>query len=278
MQNLRVREMMLGIQGVALLRNAIDGSQEFVDARLREIQSLLDGEPNDPSKAVTELGVSPGYASWATTYDSLPSSVIQTEEPVVHGIIDRLPAGKALDAACGTGRHAAALVARGHDTTGVDQSAEMLAQASAKAPDAEFRTGDLTALPLPDRSVDLTVCSLALTHLADVSAAVREFARVTREGGHVIITDVHPILVILQGGQALFAHGGELAFVRNHFHPVSKYLNAFAAAGLVVESCAEPLFNGLLPPEGHEERIAEAAQAAWAGIPSVLVWHLRVRA
>jgi SAM-dependent methyltransferase len=275
MQKLRVREMMLGIQGVALLRNAIDGSQEFVDARLREIRNLLDREPDEPA-TVAELAVSPGYASWAATYDSLPSSVIQAEEPVVYDIIDRLPPGAALDAACGTGRHAAALVARGHDTTGVDQSTAMLDKARAKVPGCKFRIGDLTALPLPGDSVDLAVCSLALTHSADISPAVHELARVTRPGGHVIISDMHPIMVILQG-QSLFVHGSELAFVRNHFHPVSEYLTVFAAAGLLVDSCAEPLFNGLLPPSGHEEQVADAALAAWEGIPSVLVWHLRVR-
>jgi len=274
MSNFRERELKLGIEGVALLRNAIDGSQEFIDARLREMRELLQ-EPDDRSKTVTELDAARGYSTLASAYDSVPCELMQAEEPVVYDILDGIPAGSALDAACGTGRHTAALVDRGHDTIGVDQSAEMLERARAKVPGAEFRIGDLTALPLPDRCVDLAVCCLATTHLAEIAPTVRELARVTRGGGHVIVSDMHPIMMVLQD-QFLFMYGDQLGFVRRYFHPITEYLSAFSAAGLAVNRCEEPVFTGLLPPGGYEEEIAEAARAAYAGLPSALVWHLRV--
>src|SRR4051812_40683993 len=73
----------------------------------------------------------------------------------------------ALDAACGTGRHAAFLVEQGSDVVGIDCSAPMLAVARAKLPTTRFDIGDLEALPLEDATVDVAVCALALCHLSD---------------------------------------------------------------------------------------------------------------
>src|SRR5260370_42244114 len=82
------------------------------------------------------------------------------EEPVVREIIDGLPPGRALDAACGTGRHAAYLAARSHVVTGVDISPGMLAVATAKLPGVDFRHRDLRPPPLPDAAADPGVVAL----------------------------------------------------------------------------------------------------------------------
>ncbi|MFJ9411052.1 class I SAM-dependent methyltransferase [Streptomyces sp. NPDC101393] len=272
----RVRELVLGIEGLALLRHAMSGDEKFLEERVAEIRKFANGQGTefpDGGAAVSELDAAAGYASWSAVYDSLPSSYIEVEEPVVHGLLDKGPVGTALDAACGTGRQTAALTARGYRTIGVDQSPEMLEKARHNAPDAEYREGRLEQLPLDDDSVDLAVCALAMTHLPDLNAGIAELARVVRPGGRVIITDMHPFVISLQG-QCLFVHGSDrLAFVRNHVHLPSSYLNAFASAGLSVRSCFEPVFNGRLAPGGYEESISDAARAAWDGIPIVVIWE-----
>ncbi|WP_380282265.1 class I SAM-dependent methyltransferase [Kitasatospora purpeofusca] len=276
----RVRELVLGIEGLALLRNALDGDEKFLKERVEDIRRFVaaDGELPDGGAGVSELDLAEGYASWSAVYDSLPNSYIEVEEPVLHGILDTLPTGTALDAACGTGRQTGALVARGHRAIGVDQSPEMLAKAGERAPQAEFRVGRLENLPLEDNSVDLAVCSLAMTHLPDLAAGVAELARVVRPGGRIVVSDLHPFVIALQG-QCVFVHGSEqLAFVRNHVHLPGRYLEAFTAAGLRVRACHEPLFNGRLAPGGYEEFIADAARAAWDGLPIVIVWDVEVPA
>ncbi|MFF2351819.1 class I SAM-dependent methyltransferase [Kitasatospora sp. NPDC058115] len=276
----RVRELVLGIEGLALLRHAMDGDEKFLKERVEDIRRFVAGDGELPAGGtdVSELGLSEGYASWSTIYDSLPNSFIEVEEPVLHGIVDTLPVGTALDAACGTGRQTGALVARGHRTIGVDQSPEMLAKAAERAPQAEFRTGRLESLPLDDDSVDLAVCSLAMTHLPDLAAGVAELARVVRPGGRILVSDLHPFVIALQG-QCVFVHGSDqLAFVRNHVHLPGAYLEAFTSAGLRVRACHEPLFNGRLAPGGYEEFIADAARAAWDGLPIVIVWDVEVPA
>lgn len=281
----RVRELVLGIQGLALLRHAVDGDDAFLRKRVADIRRFASAEPEterdrlpDGGAAVSELDVSSGYAAWSAVYDSLPSSYIEVEEPVVSSILDGVAPGVALDAACGTGRQSRALAARGHRVIGVDQSPEMLAKARANTPEADFRVGHLERLPLDDDSVDLAICSLAMTHLPDLAPGAAELARVVRPGGRIVVTDLHPFVIALQG-QCLFVHGSDqLAFVRNHVHLPGRYLDAFGQAGLRVRACHEPLFNGRLAPGGYEEYIADAARAAWDGLPIVVVWDIEVPA
>lgn len=272
----RVRELMMGIEGLALLRNAIDGGEEFLTARVAEMRKIIDSAVGvTESETLAELDAATGYAAWASTYDSKPNFILAVEEPVVESLLARIPPGSVLDAACGTGRHTGRLVRHGHEVIGVDQSPEMLAQAAAKVPQAQFRVGDVTQLPIPDASVDLVLCALALSHLADVGEAIAEFRRVLRPKGRVIVTDVHPIMVLL-AGQPIFAYRpGKLAFVRIRPHQVSDHLRAFATHGLSFISCHEPLYAGPLPPGGYEERIPDAARAAWAGIPSAIIYEMQ---
>jgi ubiquinone/menaquinone biosynthesis C-methylase UbiE len=108
----------------------------------------------------------------------------------------------------------------------VDLSEDMLALARNKLPNVDFRYGDLTALPVADDSVDAVVCALALVHLEDLSSAMREFARVLRAGGRLVISDVHGALVLL-GWQAQFrAADAQRGFVRLNQHLPSDYVKA----------------------------------------------------
>lgn len=274
----RVRELMMGVEGLALLRTALEGDDEFVAARVAEMRRLAD--PAAPgftsSSELSELNAVDGYAVWAERYDSLPNFILAVEEPLVLSLLADLPAGRALDAACGTGRYAVRLAALGHDVTGVDQSPEMLARAAAKVPGARFETSSLDKLPFPDASFDVAVCALALTHLPTLGPAIGELRRVLAPGGRLIVSDPHPMVTLLQGPAMFVRPTGGLGFVRYYVHLTSAYLAAFAAHGLKVLSCHEPLFAGPLPPGGFEETIADAANAAWRGTPSAIVWGTAV--
>lgn len=63
---------------------------------------------------------------------------------------------RVLDAGCGTGRTAIELAQRGIEIVGVDLDAVMLQQARAKAPQIDWRLGDLSVIAL-DKSFDLIV-------------------------------------------------------------------------------------------------------------------------
>src|SRR6059058_2969621 len=136
---------LLGLEGIALLRAFVgEYDRDFTMARLAEIRALLDSVDELGDGAVVEpIPTTEGYGSWAEFYDQPGNQLIDLEQPIVREILDGLPPGVALDAACGTGRHSAYLASLGHTVIGVDTSAEMLALAREKAPDGEFHEAGL---------------------------------------------------------------------------------------------------------------------------------------
>jgi ubiquinone/menaquinone biosynthesis C-methylase UbiE len=297
---------LLGLEGVALLR-AFSGAygREFTLARFEEIRELL--ESPDALGAGTEarpISTRDGYDSWAPSYDEQLNQLLEIEQPIVREILDGLPTGVALDAACGTGRHAAYLASLGHAVIGVDSSPGMLARAREKVPRGEFHEADLHELPLGDDSVDLVVCAIALVHLADIEGPFREFARVLRPGGHLVVSDQRGligdiILPVLFDGPAFGGREGELGYIPAYARLASEYLAAALPLGFQVLRCDEPrvpwpllddegrtIHDGeRLPPQDpseppytwalHAEAI-DATNAAWRGKPSSIVWHFRL--
>lgn len=105
----------------------------------------------------------------------------------------RIPVESVLDLACGTGTIACLLAERGYRVTAVDGSAEMLAQAAAKASGLElpplFVCQDMPRLRLA-RPVDAAVSTLDslnyLTRVRDLRETFRRVYRWLRPGGQFI--------------------------------------------------------------------------------------------
>ncbi|MCM2580072.1 class I SAM-dependent methyltransferase [Streptomyces meridianus] len=287
---------LVGLEGTALLR-AFTGEhgREFVDARIGEIRKLLNDETlADAAVDVERVGTVDGYRIWSRTYDG-PNSAFDLDEPVVGEILDGLPTGVALDAACGTGRMTALLAERGHRTVGVDSSPDMLTRARERVSDGEFRRGDLRRLPVADEAMDLVVCSLALTHVPDLGPVMAEFARVLRPGGHLVTSDIHPEWVARGSIPSVSLADGKPGQMETYRHRVGDYLRAALAVGLQVRRCEEPgeqsagptapqdtpreLTTGVGPWEDWPwclmDLLPEAAAASNAGVPVEIIWHFQ---
>jgi SAM-dependent methyltransferase len=275
-RRVRLRELLVGIEGLALLRHLYDGTDEAVDERLAEVRRILDDEAFSAGELTSEADPRAGYRSWSESYDEPGNPIIAVEEPAVRSFIDSLVPGRALDAAAGTGRHARHLVALGHEVVGIDVTPEMLSRAAANVPGARFLEADLRRIPAPDDHFDLAVCGLALAHLPDLLDGVAELARVLRPRAHLIVSALHPFLAHL-GWQAQFADAsGRRSFVREYPHTHADYLAAFGSAGLSVRGCLEP---ELTEAEVRTRRrafrhIPEATIQAFLGLPGVLVWDV----
>lgn len=271
-------EYVIGVAGLALLRLAFTGDARNRAARAAEIRDLtgrLEGEAWLRAPIGAEYDLQSGYRQWSATYDQ-PLRLFPVEEPPVLALIGSIPPGRALDAACGTGRYSTYLAEKGHSVTGVDQSEAMLDIARRKLATADFRQGDLAALPVPGRAVDAVVCALALVHVPDLSPVLREFARVLRPGGRLIISDVHPFLISL-GWQAQFPAGNEQkGFMRLHCHALSEYINAANSAGLQLRSLQEPPLTVTAAATPAADIVPEANRAAFAGLPAVSVWDFEL--
>ena len=270
-----------GVIGLSLLRNwYVDADAN--EARMAELSTVLARRDEFPFKFrldPQERALPAGYAEWAEMYDG-PNPLIETEELVVRPVLDRIAQSgvRALDAACGTGRHAAYLHDLGCTVTGVDQSLEMLAVAKTKLPAVRFEQGDLERLSFAGGSFDLVVVSLALCHLADPTAAVAELARVLRPGGTLVITDPHAAAGVV-GGQAFYGGivpGRPMTWIRNHYHSASTWLRAFRTAGLLVDDCLEPAMGRAQIESSPASRVfPDATRTAVEGLPGLWVWELR---
>lgn len=283
---------LLGMEGLALLRAwAGDYDEAFVTARLAEVRLLLD-EPalaGHAGVAVRRGDLASAYRAWSATYDEPRNALFDSDEPVVREILDRLPAGTALDAACGTGRYAAYLAGRGHRVLGVDGSADMLDRAHARVPTGTFARADLRRLPLAEHAVDLVVCGLALVHVPSLAPVLADFARVLRPGGHLVISDVHHELVLR--GSVVHAPGpaGEPGLSPTYRHTAGDYLRAALPHGLQVRRCEEPRREMSAQPRPAElspgdwadwpwsllPLVPEASRAAWDR-PSTIIWHFQL--
>jgi SAM-dependent methyltransferase len=272
---LRAERFIVGLRGLALLRGWPFGDPVDAEAHLEAIRQLLSaGDRPAMSIEIDDLDVDAAYASWAETYDG-PNPLIEAEEPAVRGFLDGLDAGRALDVACGTGRLAGILTDLGHHVVGADPSAEMLSRARAAVPEASFVRADVRHLPIDDGTIDVAVCGLALTHVPSLVGPVAELARTLRPGGHLILSDVHPVAVAT-GAHAFFRRpDGARAVTRNHVHWPSAYVDAFRAAGLSIEAASEPLFNESFVSEMPEAAVRDSVREALVELPFALVWSAR---
>lgn len=270
---------LLGLEGVALLRAWAGDYPDacFTDDRLAEMRALLSAdisELGDPVD-VGRVDVVSGYRSWAATYDEPGNPLIAVEQPIVHEILTGLPVGAALDAACGTGRHSRHLAALGHSVTGIDLSPDMLGRARENVPSGRFVLGDVTAVPLPDATVDTVVCGLALAHVDDLRSTLSELVRVLKPGGHLVLSDIHVMSLYLNGIAGGVDEEGRQVLMPAFRRMPSDYLAAALPLGLRVRALHEPRW-------GHSDDAGgpviqrwgpEAAVAAYQDTPAAIIWH-----
>lgn len=291
---------LLGLEGIALLR-AFSGEyhREFTLARLHEIRELLDsaGELGDGVEA-DPITTPEGYAAWAATYDEPGNQLLDIEGPIVREILAGLPLGVAVDAACGTGRHAEYLASLGHTVIGVDTSPEMLEAARRKVPRGTFHEADIRDLLLPDDSADIVLCAVALSHVPDLRPVFAELVRILRPSGHLVLSDSRGLIGDIGLPLVRSLPGGGFGYMPVWSRLASDYLAVALPLGLCVRRCEEPRrpspivgddgtdpYDGSPAPEHipgdppnvwalHPHAIA-AANAAWRANPAAIVWHFQ---
>lgn len=103
-----------------------------------------------------------------------------------------VPSGaRVLDVAAGPGNVARQLVTDGAAfVVALDLSLHMLSAGMRDRPtDVAFVNGDAQTLPFADAEFDAVTISFGLRNVPDPQAALREFARVTRPGGRLVVCE-----------------------------------------------------------------------------------------
>jgi len=106
------------------------------------------------------------------------------------------PGERILDVASGTGALAHELRAAGAQVVALDFSWNMLHAGAVREGDDRtllWANGDGTRLPFADATFDGVTIAFGLRNLPDPAAGLREFARVTRPGGRLVVLEFsHP--------------------------------------------------------------------------------------
>lgn len=100
-----------------------------------------------------------------------------------------------LDAACGPGKYAEILLSKNAQVTGFDFSSEMIKFAKKRNKNqGTFFVHDLSEplTMIDDKSFDFVLCALALHYIEDWNLTIKEFYRVLKTGGQLIISIEHP--------------------------------------------------------------------------------------
>ncbi|MGH6924901.1 MAG: class I SAM-dependent methyltransferase [Propylenella sp.] len=101
--------------------------------------------------------------------------------------------GEALDVGCGEGRVSSVLTSCGYRVTAVDPVRELVGAAREAGSAHGYAVATATGLPFAGGSFDVAVAYNVLMDIDDMSAALKEIARVLRPEGTLFVSIVHPV-------------------------------------------------------------------------------------
>lgn len=272
------KQRALGYAGMALLRNWLVGNESTIESVFGEIASCskLKNRVNDLEGKAKEYDIQDGYKVWSKTYDNEENILIQLEEPVVKGILEKMQIGTILDAGCGTGRYSLFLDSLGHTVTGIDISQDMLNLAKKKGGNIDLIQGDISKLPFGNAQFDHVVSGLAIHYVSDLKTTIREFSRVLKVGGKLVISSVHPWMVAL-GAHAEFHDKKEgWGYIQDKILWHSSYIEAYNQNSFKISECYEPKVgkDEVKVLHKYSDLSLETISEALEGLPVAIIWVL----
>ena len=137
------------------------------------------------------------YWDWRSSSYGLDADRSSQVQDLWHTVMKELAGDgrgkRALDIGTGTGQFAFYLARQGYAVTGIDLSEKMIELAGAHAVrsglEIEFKAGDAEHLGFEDNHFDIVVSRNLLWTLVHPEKAVREWHRVLKPGGKIILSD-----------------------------------------------------------------------------------------
>ena len=148
-------------------------TRAFLDKRPRDVAEMFDGVARryDLTNTVLSGGMDRGWRRATVAALALG------------------PRDTVLDLAAGTAVSTVQLGSCAATASACDFSLGMLKAGKARGRHVPMVAGDALALPFADESFDAATIAFGLRNVADVDAALRELARVTRPGGRLVVCE-----------------------------------------------------------------------------------------
>ncbi|PRY59368.1 demethylmenaquinone methyltransferase/2-methoxy-6-polyprenyl-1,4-benzoquinol methylase [Knoellia remsis] len=147
-------------------------------------RASLDKQPRDVAAMFDDVA-----ERYDVTNDVLSLGQDRLWRRAVVRAVDAKPGERVLDIAAGTGTSSEPFADAGVDVVPADFSLGMLRVGKKRRDDLGFTAADAMNLPFADDSFDAVTMSFGLRNVADVDAALREFARVTKPGGRLVVCE-----------------------------------------------------------------------------------------
>ena len=132
-----------------------------------------------------------GYDVFASHYDERRDYLDSFEKDEVKRMLGNVKGKKILDIGCGTGRLMRYLIDSGAEVVAADLSAAMLAKAQKNFRGVKTVKADIRDLPFEDESFDIVIAAFVIVHLKKLDKAFDEVYRVTKNGGHFLVTNIN---------------------------------------------------------------------------------------
>jgi len=223
-----------------------------------EVSTVSDADECDVLQASLWRGATlleNDYDAFAAAYDADNENNAWNayyERPAVLSLVGDVTGLRVLDAGCGGGAHAAALLDRGAIVTGIDASAGLLEIAQRRLGGrAQLLLADLNEpLPFDDGAFDLILASLVMHYLPDWSLPLSEFNRLLSQGSRLVFSTHHPFMDHQLAGRdnyfetysfnETWQRGGKTIAMRFWHRPLHAMVDALKAAGFHIDTLSEP--------------------------------------
>jgi ubiquinone/menaquinone biosynthesis C-methylase UbiE/cytosine/adenosine deaminase-related metal-dependent hydrolase len=216
------------------------------------------------------------FDSWAEVYDGQPNPLLSLEQRLLGPMLADVRGLDILDAGCGTGRWLEQLAERSpRSLLGVDTSRAMLRVAAGKLNNqCDLRLGSCTALPVPDASADMVLCSFVVSYLDDLDSFASEIDRVARPGATVVLSDMHPDTEAALNWVRWSPAKDSGTRIHGRGWPLQQITGAFEARGFKLVSLVEPIF-GAEEREIFEQCGRPDLYESAADLPAIYLLQLR---
>ena len=158
-----------------------------------------------------------------------------------------------LDAACGPGKYAEILIAKGATVIGFDNSPKMVELAIRRNKEqGEFFVHDLSNHfdRIADNSCDIVLCTLALHYIEDWTLTMKEFHRVLKSDGMVVLSIEHPFYEFnffqskryfeVENVMCTWTDFGRSMDVNSFRRPLSECISPLTDNGFYIDKLVEP--------------------------------------